>query len=309
MFSLDFANINEAVSNHIIPFNLEKSSVRGRLIRLEKQIHHILSGHRYPPVVSQALGELVVNTAMLGSMFKLEGILSIQVTGNGAVKFMSADYTSEGHIRGYSHIRDREAVVKTGAKKTEQPHLKDVFGTGHMVVTIETNNYAPYQAIIPLEGSSLTHCIMNYFKSSDQLDSDIVVLVQKCNKVWRAGGILIQKIPDEGGNHSPQHLKQVQKIWKKAKWALANFDPESLCQARLVPDQLLETLFGAKDLELFSGIAIQAKCRCSRERMRAALAMLSAVERKTLLKKGIYHVTCQICNKTEDFTEEEVIGV
>ncbi len=307
MFTLDFANINEAVSNHIIPFTLEKASVRGRLIRLEKQIHQILSGHRYPVFVAAALGELLINTAMLGSMLKLDGIISIQISGTGLIKFMSADYTSEGHIRGYAKMTELSSKDTKLPKQLPASALQELFGNGRMVVTIETQNYAPYQAIISLEGKTISDCIKNYFKSSDQLDSDIVVSIKKCNKMWSAGGIIIQKVPQHGGKPSEVQSKVFEKIWKKAKWALANLDKETLCQARLVPDQLLEKIFSTKHLELFSGTAIQAKCRCSRERMHAALAMLTIEERKTLIKKGKYHVTCQICHRTEEFTEEEIL--
>lgn len=307
MFSVDFANVNEMISNHIIPFTLYGSSVRGRLIRLESQLHTILSGHRYPPVIAKALGELIVNTSMIGSMIKLDGIISIQISSTGPVSFMNADYTFEGHVRGYAKIKESELLHKIKLPENQQPNMKEIFGEGRMVVTIETKNSAPYQAIIPLTGKTITDNIVNYFRSSDQLDAGIAVLVKKVNKKWRAGGILIQKVAQAGGHGEGKSVAVQNKLWKKATWALANLDHISLCQANMVPDQFLESLFGTKELALFSGTAVQAKCRCSRERMCAALAMLSKDERKGLLKKGIYPVTCQICHHTENFTEEQVV--
>ena len=67
----------------VLPFQLERSGMRGRAARLGPVLEHILSRHDYPLAVSAMLAELAVLTALIGQTVKLRWKLSLQVRGNG----------------------------------------------------------------------------------------------------------------------------------------------------------------------------------------------------------------------------------
>ena len=100
------ANSNEVIDNVVLPFVIDKPQIPGYFIRMNTEIHNILSGHKYPLCVSQILGELLALTAIIGNCLNLDGILSIQTRSNGPVGFLTADYTDEGNLRAvsYTHL-------------------------------------------------------------------------------------------------------------------------------------------------------------------------------------------------------------
>ena len=93
-------NINQiAWDDTVLPFQLDRSGVRGRVARLDGVLEHILSRHDYPAPVAALVAEVALLTALIGPTIKLRWKLSIQVRGNGAVRTIAADYyapASEG---------------------------------------------------------------------------------------------------------------------------------------------------------------------------------------------------------------------
>ena len=62
----------------VLPFATRLNGVSGRLVRLGPLVDEVLSRHAYPEVISVALGEALVLTALLGSALKFEGQLILQ---------------------------------------------------------------------------------------------------------------------------------------------------------------------------------------------------------------------------------------
>ena len=63
----------DKLSDFVLPFQLEASGARGRLIKLGPAVDEILTKHAYPEPVLLLLGEAVTLTAMLGATLKFEG--------------------------------------------------------------------------------------------------------------------------------------------------------------------------------------------------------------------------------------------
>ena len=93
----------------VIPYQVERASLRGRFLRFGPLLGRILDRHGYPPPVSALLGETMVLTALLGSTLKYEGAFTLQATGKGPVRIVIGDMTSAGEIRAYAQF-DAEAV-------------------------------------------------------------------------------------------------------------------------------------------------------------------------------------------------------
>lgn len=293
------ANSNEILNDLALPFVIESSGIAGRFVRLNNEIHTILSGHKYPVCVSQLLGELLVLSAMLGTMLKLDGMLTIQVQGDGAVDFISADYTSAGHLRGYARIRDRKYAQSVETSERKRQDIGKLLGRGHVVVTIENKGGLPYQAIVPLEGKSLSECIIGYFKQSKQLDAMIEVAVMKQNNHWTAGGMVLQRVPDAEDRHSEDQ----QQDWKTAGTLLASVTDTELVDHTLPPNTLLYRLFHEDGVRVFEAQKLKAICRCSREKIVQVLRTLSADELHEMVIDGVVSVRCHFCNRSENFEE------
>ena len=104
--SFDPATRAAADQSCVVPFYLtgEVASqsapiIRGRLARLFSPAASILDRHAYPNNVSEVCAEMMGLAACLSTTLKFEGVFTVQAKGDGAVKTLFADVTSDGHIR------------------------------------------------------------------------------------------------------------------------------------------------------------------------------------------------------------------
>jgi molecular chaperone Hsp33 len=185
--------------NIIQPFRLEKSGVRGRMVRLGSVLAGIMKQHDYPPPVSALLSEVLTLCLLLSSMLKYEGIFSLQIKGDGAIRTLVADVTSKGEVRAYAGFD--EAAVKKAAKRKQDKdnHYYHLVGKGHMAFTVDHGGNGPesrYQGIVELKGNSIVDAAQHYFTQSEQIKTSFHLAVHPQDRHWRTGGIMIQQMPD-----------------------------------------------------------------------------------------------------------------
>lgn len=92
-------------------FQIEGWPVRGRIVRLGQTIDTILSAHAYPEPVAALLGEACALAALVGSSLKFEGRLIVQAQGDGPVRYVVADYGTDGQMRGYCRFDEAEVAA------------------------------------------------------------------------------------------------------------------------------------------------------------------------------------------------------
>ena len=92
----------------VLPFQLDRSDIRGRIARLDGLLDNVLAQHNYPPVIEALVAEAALLTALIGQTIDLRWKLSLQIRGNGAARIIATDYygpTAEGEpaqIRAYA---------------------------------------------------------------------------------------------------------------------------------------------------------------------------------------------------------------
>ena len=72
----------------VLPFKLDRSDIRGRVVRLDGVLDRVLAQHAYPNVIEGLVAEAALLTAMIGQTIKLRWKLSIQVRGDGPARLM-----------------------------------------------------------------------------------------------------------------------------------------------------------------------------------------------------------------------------
>src|SRR5260370_8277589 len=78
------------------PFQIEVSSLRGRLARLGPVVDTILTRHAYPDAVAAMLGEAIALAVVLAGALKYDGVFTLQTKGDGPLHPVVADRTSPG---------------------------------------------------------------------------------------------------------------------------------------------------------------------------------------------------------------------
>lgn len=287
------------IDDQVQPFQIEASSLRGRLVRLGPALDAIVAAHDYPEPVATLLAEMVVLAGMLASALKYDGIFTLQATGNGPVSTLMADVTSAGDMRGYARL-DPARLPGPGREPTE---LRTLLGKGHLAFTVDQGaNTQRYQGIVELTGGTLAECLQFYFRQSEQIDAGLKVAVGRRDGQWRGGGLMVQRLPEDPGAPAGDR----QEDWRRAMILMGSCTAEELIDPALSAHGLLYRLFHEDGVRVFAPMGLQQGCRCSRERIANILASFSEAEIKDCIEDDRVVITCEFCNARYAFDRAEV---
>lgn len=285
-------------------FQIEGWPVRGRLVRLGETIDTILSAHAYPEPVAALLGEACALAALIGSSLKFEGRLLVQAQGNGPVRYVVADYGTDGHLRGYCRFDPDE--VAAASQGFSRPGAKTLLGDGVFVMTLDRGpDFERTQGITPIEGESLSLAAEHYFQQSEQIPTKVRLAVGSVETAegsqWRAGGALIQLIAGDEARGSTEE------VWDRTRALFQTLADDELIDPTITPDILLFRLFHEDGVRLEDARALQAQCRCSKDRISSVLASFDPAERAEMIEDdGKIRVTCEYCATVYELEPEEV---
>ena len=266
---------------------------RGRAVRLGGSIDAILANHAYPPVIETLLAEALALTALLGSLLKDGGQMTLQAqTENGIVDLLVCDYL-DGELRGYVR-HDAERLAEAGPA----PSLFALFGKGYLAITFDqASTKERYQGIVPLEGESLGQSAQSYFTQSEQIPSIVRLVADKREGGWTAGGILFQHLPEGEEGRERIHTKLDHPDWPHVAVLVGSVKDEELLDRELALDELLWRLFHEEDeVRILPAVALSRGCRCDPAYVRSVIARFPVEERAQMVgEDGFIRVDCAFC--------------
>ncbi len=232
------------------------------------------------------LGEAVAASLLLSATIKFEGVLSLQMQGDGPVHLMLAQCTSGLGVRALARYREPGAEVEAGS---------GMFGAGNLTVTLENDDRTQrYQGIVPITGDRLAESLQLYFENSEQLPTRLWLHADEAG----ASGMLLQRLPDADG-------PDVNDAWQRVQMLGDTLTPTELGQ--LADTEILHRLFNQDDVRLFDPAPVFFRCRCSRERVAGMLRSLGEQETRSVLKeRGEVEVRCDFCNRAYLFDAVDV---
>jgi molecular chaperone Hsp33 len=297
----------------VLPFQLDRSDIRGRVIRLDGTLDRILAQHDYPAAIESLVAEATLLTALIGQTIKLRWKLSLQIRGDGPVRLIATDYYAPsgdglpGRIRAYASY-DAEALPPIG-----KPF--DMLGKGYFAILIDQGEgMVPYQGITPLAGNTLAQCAETYFAQSEQLPTRFSLSFgterdEGGAEHWRAGGVMMQVMPKaspfaasegtgEGGLLKPDDILDGDEgeNWTRANHLLNTVEDRELVGPDVSPTELLVRLFHEEKPRVFDPQPVNFGCTCSVERVRDSLSIYSAKDIGHMTTDdGIVTADCQFC--------------
>ncbi|HEY2145818.1 MAG TPA: Hsp33 family molecular chaperone HslO [Steroidobacteraceae bacterium] len=273
-------------------FLFEQYPIRGHLVHLDAAWHALIEHRDYPQAIRDTLGEAVAASLLLAATIKFEGVLSLQMQGDGPVHLMLAQCTSGLGVRGLARYRDNASgVLRVG----------DLIGSGNLTVTLETDEGAQrYQGIVPIAGERLAESLQVYFENSEQLPTRLWLHAD----AQGASGMLLQKLPGDGSS-PPADAAAIEDAWRRVQVIAATLTGEEL--RTLADKEILHRLFNEDDVRLFEASPVYFRCRCSRERVADMLQGLGEAETRSVLKeRGNVEVRCDFCNRAYLFDAVDV---
>jgi molecular chaperone Hsp33 len=279
-------------------FMFEQYPIRGHLVHLDASWRALIEHREYPAPIRDTLGEAVAASLLLAATIKFEGVLSLQLQGDGPVHLMLAQCTSGLGVRGLARYKE------SGFADGGAAGIADLIGAGNLTVTLETDDGSQrYQGIVPIAGRRLAESLQVYFENSEQLPTRLWLHADADG----ASGMLLQRLP--GADASPgvhaADVAAVDDAWRRVQLIGETLTPGEL---RTLGDaEILHRLFNEDDVRLYEPTPVYFRCRCSRERVGGMLQSLGEAEtRSVLAERGEVEVRCDFCNRAYVFDAVDV---
>jgi molecular chaperone Hsp33 len=287
-------------------FVFEHYPIRGHLVHLDAAWQALIEEREYPQAIRGILGEAVAASLLLAGTIKFEGVLSLQLQGDGPVHLLLAQCTSGLGVRGLARYREAEAEgEREGEREGEGGEgaggLEELIGAGNLTVTLETDDGAQrYQGIVPISGARLADSLQVYFENSEQLPTRLWLYADETG----VAGMLLQRLPG-GGGAAGESPPAVDEAWRRVQLIGDTLTPEEL--RSLADAEILRRLFNEDDLRLFEASPVYFRCRCSRERVAGMLQGLGEAETRSILaERGEVEVRCDFCNRAYVFDAVDI---
>ncbi len=298
-----FASLDD---DFILPFKVGDHAIRGRVVRLGAQIDRILSRHPFNDAVKQLLGETAALTALMGSSLKFDGRFILQIQGDGPASMLVSDYATGGKLRAMASVSNEIA---------DESAFRELLGEkGHMGVTIDQGpDMERYQGVTPLEGDTLSGSAVAYFNQSEQIPTAVKLAVGRISipgeaAQWRAGGIMAQFVPGEGGDRdrgeAVLQAPEDRDAWERAEAFLQTTQNDELLDPNISAQTLLYRLFHEDGVRVFDPQPVNAVCSCNSGKISAVLARYSKSELADMVEDGFIRVTCEFCRTDYLFSNE-----
>ncbi len=298
----------------VLPFQLDRCDIRGRVVRLDGVLENVLKQHQYPPQIEALVAEAALLTALMGQAIKVRWKLSLQIRGKGPARLIATDYygpTDDGEparIRAYASF-DADRLDPAAVPFSQ-------VGEGYFAVMLDQGEgMLPYQGFTPIAGGSLSGCAETYFAQSEQLPTRFSLTFGQSQEPggplhWRGGGIMLQHMPKageavaasegsgEGGllTHRDILSGDEAEDWSRANILLDTVEDIELIGPSVTPSDLLVRLFHEESPRVFDAQPIRFGCSCSADKVRNTMSIYSQKDiSKMTTDAGVVTADCQFC--------------
>lgn len=314
----------------VLPFQLDRADIRGRVGRLDAVLETILGQHEYPAPVAQLVAEAALITALIGQTIKLRWKLSLQIRGDGPVRLIATDYfgpaeaDQPARMRAYAGF-DPDALAERLSDGADARPF-DLLGQGVFAILIDQGAGAvPYQGITPIAGTSLADCAETYFAQSEQLPTRFALAMAEAVEPggeahWRGGGVLLQHMPqaspgaDTGATGFDGLMAAEDALdgpeadnWRRAVMLLETVEATELLGPHVGAEQLLLRLFNDEGPRVYPAQPVRFGCTCSAEKVVQSLAIYPAADIASMTTpEGKVTADCQFCGAHYEFDPSEL---
>lgn len=273
-------------------FLIEGAGVRGVRVHLQDTWQQIRNRAEYPAAAAELLGEAAAAAALFTGHAKVDGRLSVQLRGSGALRTLFAECTAAGTLRGIAQLDEHGQVGRD---------LQSLGPDAVLAITIENPSVdgrdpMRYQGLVALEADSLAGAFEDYFRQSEQLPTRLLLAADE----RQAAGLMLQKLPGDHGDDDG---------WNRAGALFDTLRPRELLD--WTSDDLLNRLFHEDGVTVMGGKPLRFACSCSRERVEAMLVSLGEEEAEAAVTAagGQALIRCEFCGQSYRFDAEEIASL
>lgn len=285
----------------VFPFQLNNSEIRGRLVRLDTLLRDIHARHQYPLRVQQYLSEAIALAIAIRDCFKFEGLLTLQIHGDGPIRLLVVDINDLGHTRACARYDNTQADALS---TPDSVSIQQDFGQGYMTFTIDPQSSTEqYQGTVTLDGKTLAECAHHYFRQSEQLETGVVLYHATSTETYQAAALMLQRMPPK---NAETQADAVHDRWVEALSLIGSTHAAELLDPGLSSHEILYRLFWEKGVRVFPPHTLTSQCRCSAEKVHIMLAQFKPEDREEMLTdEKTLAITCEFCSTEYIFTLQD----
>lgn len=250
------------------------------------------------PVPAAALGRCLAGAALLQRLStKTPSRLMLEVRGNGPLLRVLAEADDEGNLRGM--VGDGRVQVP------DWPNGKlgvgRAVGKGYLRVLREYERGNSYQSQVELVSGEIGEDVAYYLSQSEQTKSAVLLgVLGKPSGVAAAGGMVVEVLPG-----APEAT--IARLESNIS-GIAGIRGVSHLLEEGGAEHVVEQVLAGFDREVKEVRPLRYRCRCSRERLRRHLILLSTEDRDYLRDdEGAIEADCAFCGSRYRFTPEELV--
>ena len=284
------------MNDYIVRATAAQGQIRAFAATTREMVEMARKAHNTSPVVTAALGRLLTGGAMMGVMMKGDkDVLTLQIKCDGPIHGLVVTADAKGNVKGYADQTD----VMLPANAQGKLDVGGAVGSGILSVIKDLGLKEPYVGQTQLQTGEIGDDLTYYFASSEQVPScvGLGVLMERDNTVKRAGGFIVQLMPDA-----------TEEIIEKLEANLAQVTSVTgLLDQGDTPEMILEKLLGNLDLEILDRMDTRFYCNCDKVRVGKVLISLGKKELQSMIDEGNeVQLNCHFCNTDYTFSVEEL---
>lgn len=243
-----------------------------------------------------ALGRLLTIGLMMGAELKNDnGVVSIKFEGDGPLKGMLVTADNKGRIKGYVGNPLADLPI-TDRKKLD---VGGIVGKGTIRVIKDLGLKEPYVGISKIETGEVAEDMAYYYFQSEQVSTVIAlgVLVNPDLSIKRAGGFMIQLLPDATDEYIKKLEEKIGMIKPVTALLEGGMDPESILNL------LTENIEG---YEILEKTELEYYCECNREKFYRGMITIGLEElEKIFEEQDEVETRCHFCGEGYRFVRDD----
>lgn len=293
---IDLADERVRRGDHIVRGVTADGMVRGIAITARNTVQEAHERHNTSPLVSAALGRLMMAGQMMGAMSKNDDeLITLTVRGDGPVGGLTVTANNHGQVKGYANHPN----VWLPAKSPGHLDVGGGIGAGTLSVVFDQPGVAPYSSQVDLVSGEIGEDLTYYYATSDQVPTSVGVgvLVSADTSIRQAGGFIVQLMPG--------HTDDVIDALEANLAGLTSVT--DLLEQGMTPTDMLDHVLRGMGFEELEVMPAEFHCGCNEERAGRAVAALGEEAMRDMVEKGeTAEVYCHFCGRRHYLSPERI---
>jgi molecular chaperone Hsp33 len=280
-------------------FLLADDQVRGAILCGTRMVNEMRANHALGILETLVLGHAYLAGGLLSITLKGKDRLAIKVECSGPIKGLRVETNAYGEVRGYL----KQVPIPVEAPLSDF-NLSPFYGAGFISVTRYLEDAKqPFTGQVMMEGGTLAKDLSLYFVKSEQVPTAFSLSVQfdPQGDVIGAGGLFLQALPQAETETIAAIEALVPELPSLGTAMAAGESAEAYVRAH----------FAAYAPRFIKEQRVAFFCRCSADRIRRMLQLMSREDLRDLRDNGPFpmEIRCHHCNTAYQIAREQMAAI